>query len=142
MLGRLEALSNLNGVSGDEGRVRAYIRSELTPLGLDTRVDAMGNLIVHKPGNGPRVMCCAHMDEVGMIVTRIQDNGLLSYDQAGLDPRVVVSKRVVVGKDQLPGVIGCKAIHLQSKEEFGKAFPHKELSVDIGAKEIEKIAKH
>ena len=82
MLGRLEALCNLNGVSGDEGRVRRYIRDIAKEYADEVWVDAMGNLYAHKKGEGRRVMACAHMDEVGMIVWGAMDNGLLAY-QAG-----------------------------------------------------------
>ena len=135
MLRRLEELSNLYGVSGDEGRVRQYIKEAAAPLADEIKTDAMGNLYVHKKGKGRRIMAAAHMDEVGMMVRGILDNGLLSYTQTGLDPRVAVSKRVVVGKDLLPGVIGAKAIHLQSDEEFQRALKHDQMYVDIGAKD-------
>lgn len=142
MLGRLEALSNLHGVSGSEHAVRAYIRKELEPLGLSMKTDGMGNLYVHKPGAGRRIMACAHMDEVGMLVTKIEDNGMLRYDEAGLDARVCVSKRVVIGKDGLAGVIGAKAIHQQTREEFERALKHDELYIDIGAKDKQDAQKY
>lgn len=135
MLGRLEQLTNIYGVSGDEGRVRKYLKGALDDMGLAHKTDAMGNLIVHKAGKGRRVMVCAHMDEVGMIVRGVLENGLLAYEAAGLDPRVVISKRVAVGRDDVPGVIGAKAIHLQNREEFKRALAHDELYVDIGAKD-------
>ena len=100
MLGRLEALCNLNGVSGDEGRVRRYIRDIAKDYADEVWVDTMGNLYAHKKGEGRRVMACAHMDEVGMIVWGAMDNGLLAYQAGGIDPRVVVSKRVVIGPDR------------------------------------------
>ena len=121
MLGRLEALCNLNGASGDEGRVRRYIREIAKEYADEVWVDTMGNLYAHKKGEGRRVMVCAHMDEVGMIVWGAMDNGLLAYQAGGIDPRVVVSKRVVIGPNEVPGVIGAKAIHLQSEEEFSRA---------------------
>ncbi|OQB24417.1 MAG: putative aminopeptidase YsdC [Firmicutes bacterium ADurb.Bin182] len=132
MLGRL---SNAKGVSGDEGRVRALIKELTAPYASDVRTDVMGNLYAHKKGRGRRIMVCAHMDEVGMIVRGILDNGLIAYSCSGIDPRVVVSKRVVIGKDEVPGIIGSKAIHLQSRTEFEKAYKHKELYIDIGAKD-------
>lgn len=135
MLQRLEELCNLSGVSGDEGRVRAYIKEAVKPYSADVRTDAMGNLYVHKPGKGPRIMACAHMDEVGMMVRGIRDDGLLVYAQSGLDARVVVSKRVLIGPDAVPGIIGAKAIHLQTREEFTRALKHKDLYIDIGAKD-------
>jgi len=135
MLDRLKILSELYGVSGNETRVRAYIKRELSPLADEVLVDPVGNLYFHKKGNGRRVMLAAHMDEVGMIVRGITDAGTLLYDAGGIDPRVVVSKRVVVGKDDVPGVIGAKAIHLQSSEERSRALKHTDLYIDIGAKD-------
>ncbi|MEG1548676.1 MAG: M42 family peptidase [Clostridia bacterium] len=144
MLERLEALCNLYGVSGHEGPVRKYIKDAIAPHSTDIKVDAMGNLYAHKPGKGRRIMICAHMDEVGMLVRGILDNGLIAYTQSGIDSRVAVSKRVVVGKDCIPGVIGSKAIHLQTNDEFKRALKHDELYVDIGAKDkadAEKLVK-
>ncbi|HWQ58883.1 MAG TPA: M42 family peptidase, partial [Clostridia bacterium] len=142
MLGRLEELTNIYGVSGDEGRVRKYLKGKLDEMGLAHQTDTMGNLIVHKEGKGRRVMVCAHMDEVGMIVRGILDNGLIAYEESGLDARVVISKRVVIGRDDVSGVIGAKAIHLQSRDEFKRALPHSELYVDIGAKDKQDAQKY
>lgn len=142
MLQRLEELCKIKGVSGDEGRVRAYIKEAVKPYASDIRTDAMGNLYVHKKGDGPRIMACAHMDEVGMMVRAIRDDGLIVYAQTGLDPRVVVSKRVLIGPDEVPGVIGAKAIHLQTKAEFESALKHKDLYIDIGAKDKADAEKH
>lgn len=136
MLGRIEELSNLIGVSGDEGRVRRYIKAELEKIqSLEMKTDTMGNLIVHRKGEGVRVMVSAHMDEIGMIVMGALDNGLLAYGQYGIDPRVVVSKRVLVGDDMIEGVIGAKAIHLQTMADRRSVLGHRELFVDIGAKD-------
>lgn len=143
MLRRLEELSNLIGVSGDEGRVRRYIKAELANIdGLDMKTDAMGNLIVHKAGKGPKVMVAAHMDEVGMIVIGALDNGLIAYGQRGIDPRVVVSKRVLVGDEMIEGVIGAKAIHLQTAADRKTVLGHSELFVDIGAKDKDDALKY
>ena len=112
MLERLKTLSELYGVSGNETRVRAYLRKQAEPYADDITVDPIGNLYVHKCGEGPRVMLAAHMDEVGMIVRDITESGTLLYDAGGIDPRVVVSKRVAIGPNDVPGVSGAKAIHL------------------------------
>ena len=135
MLERLKTLSELYGVSGNETRVRAYLRKEAEPYADDIAVDPVGNLYVHKRGEGPRVMLAAHMDEVGMIVRDITESGTLLYDAGGIDPRVVVSKRVAIGPNDVPGVIGAKAIHLQSPEERKRVLKHTDLYVDIGAKD-------
>jgi len=135
MLRRLEELCNLNGVSGDEGRVRRYIKNIANDYADDVWVDTMGNLYAHKKGEGKKVVVTAHMDEVGMIIWGAMENGLLIYQTQGIDPRVVVSKRVVIGEKEIPGVIGAKAIHLQSMADREKVLPHSELFIDIGAKD-------
>ncbi len=134
MLQRIEELSNLHGVTGDEGRVRAYIKSALLGVG-EMRTDAMGNLYVHKKGPRPRVMVTAHMDEVGFIIRGFKEDGTLSYGTRSIDSRVAAGKRVVIGPNNVPGVIGVRAIHLQTDEEFKKAYDHDELFIDIGAKD-------
>ena len=141
----LELLSNLPGVSGDEGRVRRAIADILTresppDSALTLRTDPLGNLLVHKPGRspGPRIMLSAHMDEVGLMVTSVEKNGSLRFKPVGgIDPRVLVSKPVRVGAKLIPGVIGCKAIHLQKPEERKKPYTREQLYIDIGVKERE-----
>ncbi|MBQ9832466.1 MAG: M42 family metallopeptidase [Clostridia bacterium] len=142
MLQRLEELTNLCGVSGDEGSVRAYIKEQAAPYADEMWVDNMGNLFVHKKGNGKKIVVCAHMDEVGMMVRGIRDDGLLVYQAPDIDAGVVVSKRVLIGKNKVPGVIGAKAIHLQTDEEFEKIMPHEKLYIDIGAKDKADAEKH
>lgn len=133
----LKALSRICGVSGDEGEVRRYIKAQAEPYADEIFTDTVGNLYVHKRGKegAPVVAFAAHMDEVGMLIWKILDNGELKYDYAGLDPRIMPGRRVLIGHDKVPGVIGCKAIHLQSDEEFEHSFPHKDLTIDIGAKD-------
>ena len=138
MLGRL---SNTMSVSGNEKEIRKLLKELAAPYGEIT-TDTMGNLYVHKPGKGKRIMACAHMDEVGMIVKGIMEDGLLAYTAIGIDSRVCVSKRVVVGPDKVPGVIGAKAIHLQRREDLDKSIPHGELFVDIGAESREDALKY
>jgi len=133
----LRELSNLCGVSGDEGDVRRFIKKLVEPLADEVFTDTMGNLYARKRGKegAPVVAFCAHMDEVGMLITKILENGELKYHCAGLDPRIMPGRRVVVGHNKVPGVIGSKAIHLQSDEEFEHSFKHKELTIDVGAKD-------
>lgn len=135
MLERLKTLSELYGVSGNESRVRAFIRKEAEAYADELFTDPVGNLYVHRRGSGVRVMLAAHMDEVGMIVRGITESGMLLYDAGGIDPRVVVSTRVAIGPNDVPGVIGAKAIHLQTPEERTRALKHTDMYVDIGAKD-------
>ena len=137
----LSALCMLNGVSGDEGAVREFIRAQAAPYASAIRTDALGNLIVLKKGakpTGNRLMLCAHMDEVGVIVTKVTEEGMLRFDfVGGVDRRVAIGKPVVLGPDRVPGIIGLKAIHLVSREEEKKVPKTDALYIDIGAKDKE-----
>lgn len=136
----LKELTALRGVSGNEDAVRDYILEKVKPLCDEVRVDRLGNVIATRrarlESNGRHVLVTAHMDEVGMIVVGINDNGLITYATVGgIDPRVVVSKHVLIGDNCVPGVIGAKAIHLQSWEERQRVLRHYHLYIDIGAKD-------
>ena len=99
----LKQLCELQGVSGREELVRAAVYDEcVRTLGKENvTIDRMGNVIAHKRGrdaDAPHVMVSAHMDEVGLMVISATDEGLLHVRPiGGIDPRVLVSKRVKVG---------------------------------------------
>ena len=136
MTERLEKLCSLYGTSGREDAVREYILSEL-PADAEATVDALGNLIVFKKGKhraNHRVMLCAHMDEVGMMITHITDDGYLKFDTVGgISMPALFGKAVRVGEKLVPGVIGVKPVHLLEGDEE-KKYPKKEsLYIDIGA---------
>ena len=141
MLELLKELCRLDGVSGEEDRVRDCIRRYAAPYADQIRTDALGNLIVFKRGarpTGHKLMLAAHMDEVGVIVTHVTDEGFLKFDfVGGVDRRVAIGKPVVLGPDRVPGVIGLKAIHLVSREEEKKTPKTDALYLDIGAKDRE-----
>ena len=140
---RLKELSELPGVSGDEGRVRKYIREALAPYCGEILTDTMGNLFAHKKKEGrPAAALTAHMDEVGLLITKIRDDGELEYAPSGIDCRVMPGRRVAVGKDAAPGVVGTKPIHLQSDEEYESSVKHKDLTIDIGAKDADDAKKY
>ena len=145
MLNTLKELCLLNGVSGDEDEVRRYLVNRVKSHASHFHADAIGNLIVFKKGNkstGSKVMLCAHMDEVGIIVTRITDEGYIKFDfVGGVDRRVTIGKPVVIGHNKVPGVIGLKAIHLTTREERKKAPKTESLYIDIGAKDRESAEK-
>ena len=148
----LKRLCETPGVSGREEPLRAAIRKECEDaLGKENvTVDKMGNVIAHKKGThkaAPTVMLAAHMDEVGLMAVSHTDDGLLRIRAiGGVDPRVLVSKRVKVGypapaKDGKPavapldGVIGAMAIHQQTAEDRKAVLPIDQLYVDVGAKD-------
>ena len=137
MLETLKTLCYLSGPSGYEDEVRDYILERVMPHADEVMTDSMGNLIVTKKGRvapTKKIMLCAHMDEVGIIITGIDDDGYLRFDfLGGVDRRVVIGKRVYIGKNRIPGVIGIKAYHLVDKEEEKSVPKREEMYVDIGA---------
>ncbi len=137
MLDTVKKLCALSGVSGWEDEVRDYILERAMPWADEAETDAMGNLFIFKKGAiAPEkpVMVCAHMDEVGVIITGIDDDGYLRFDFCGgVDRRVTLGKRVFIGPDAVPGVIGLKAIHLTTEEERDSVPKLDSLFIDIGA---------
>lgn len=134
----LKTLTEINAPSGHEQPIRRALLEELKAKGHQPYIDKMGNIIVVKEGTGAaprkRVMVSAHMDEVGLIVTGHTEEGFLKVTQAGgIDPRVLISKRVLVGDENIPGVIGAVAIHLQSAADRARVMGYRDIYVDIGA---------
>ncbi|MDO4516800.1 MAG: M42 family metallopeptidase [Bacillota bacterium] len=146
LIDTLKELCALPGVSSWEDAVRDYIRKHAAPYADSIRVDVMGNLIVEKKGRIPgskKVMLAAHMDEVGLMVHTITEEGYLKFSTVGgIDRRVLIGKRVLVGEQQLPGVIGLKAYHLTGAEEEKKVPKLKEFYIDIGAKDGEEARNY
>ena len=144
MINTLKTLCALSGVSSFEDEVRDYIRQRVTPYATDLRVDAMGNLIVLKKGaraTGNKLMLCAHMDEVGLIIKSITEDGYLKFGcVGGIDRRVLLGKQVALGEQKVTGVIGLKAIHMTTAEERKKV-PKLEYYIDIGVKSREEAEK-
>ena len=127
----LKQLTQAAGPSGNEERIRAVIEREVAPLADDIKTDALGNLIVHIKGDGPKVMLDAHMDEVGVIVTFIEENGFLRFSNlGGLVLNAAFAQRVRF----LNGVSG---VVYKETAEAGKEVKLSGLYIDIGAKNKE-----
>jgi putative aminopeptidase FrvX len=134
----LEELSNAFGPSGCEHEVRHILARALRDIVDDLQTDALGNLIAYKRGTGPeprlRVMVDAHTDEVGMMITRIEKNGLLGFRVVGgVDDRLLMAKGIVVGDKRLPGIITAPPIHLTKPDQRKKVIKIDQLVIDIGA---------
>ena len=138
---RLAELTRLDGISGNEHIVRNYIKQELAGESLEHFTDSIGNLIVKGKSNGTsnlKVMLAAHMDEVGLMITYITEDGKLKFSTiGGMDSRILIGQHVRVGDKKIPGVIGYKPIHLQDKAERESAVKLKSLYIDIAAKDKE-----
>ncbi len=136
-IGLLTRLCATPGIAGREDHLRAVVGDELRPLVDDLGVDALGNLVGTKRGNGPRVMIAAHMDEIGFFVSHIDDHGFLRLQPVGgFDARTLIAQRVLVqgfAGAVLPGTIqpAAKPIHLLERDEI-KAAKLDELFVDVG----------
>ena len=145
MLDTVKKLCALSGVSGWEDEVRDRILEQAMPHADEIETDALGNLYIFKKGAvtpAKNVMVCAHMDEVGLIVTNIDEDGFLRFDfVGGVDRRVVMGKRVFIGPNAVPGVIGLRAIHLTDAEERSTVPKTEALRVDIGAENAEAAKK-
>lgn len=142
---RLKSLCELAGISGREEAVREYIVSTLqaSPTEKEITVDPLGNVICNLKGkqrSDKKVLFAAHMDEVGLIVTHIAQDGFLHFATVGgIDPAVLCGRRVRM--DNTIGVIGCKAVHLCDKEEAKKQPKTEDLRIDIGADNAQEAKK-
>jgi putative aminopeptidase FrvX len=140
----IKNLTELNGPSGNEDEIREYILKTVKNQVDSYRVDSMGNLITFKKGykSNYKVMLAAHMDEVGLMITGYGEGGTLKFKPVGgIDDRILIGKRVIAGSQRLPGVIGCKPVHLQEKEERGNNIKYKKMYIDIGAESREEAEK-
>ncbi|BEP17935.1 M20/M25/M40 family metallo-hydrolase [Pyrofollis japonicus] len=128
------------GVSGYEEPIRRLIGSEIDGLG-EAWVDDVGNLFLDLGGEGDTVLIAAHMDELGLVITSIFDDGLLAFRKlGGIDDRVLPSQHVVVlgSKGPVEGVIGLEPPHLQLEKE-PKVVPWHQLRIDVGASSREEV---
>ena len=141
----LKELCLVNGVSGDESAVREVIIAKIKGH-CEYRVDNLGSLICFCKGrkkSDKKLMICAHMDEVGLIVTYIREDGTLSFGEVGgVDPSVVIGRQVTVGKSGISGVVGSTAVHNLSKEAREKAPEMDSLYIDIGAADKAEAEKY
>lgn len=140
----LKRLSEIFAVSGCEDEVRKFIETEIADKCDKIRIDSMGNIIALKRGKSSckKIMLGTNIDEAGFIVSGITDDGYIKMKAVGaIDPRTLISKRVVIGKSHIKGVIGMKAIHVQEKSERENAVKLDALYIDIGENSKKKACK-
>lgn len=138
----LKNICEVPGAPGFEQPIRKLVLQELKGLVDDIIIDNMGNVIALKKGKArKKVMIAAHMDEIGFIVTHIDDDGFLRFHPlGGFDPKTLTSQRVIVhGKKDLIGVMGSKPIHLMKPEERNKQVPISDYFIDLGMPKEEVI---
>ncbi|MBL7882805.1 MAG: M42 family metallopeptidase [Bacteroidia bacterium] len=140
----LKEICEVAGAPGHEQRIREVVIREVKKLANEVSVDNMGNVTAFKKGKkNKKVMIAAHMDEIGFIITHIDDNGFLRFiPLGGFDPKTLTAQRVIVhGKKDVIGVMGSKPIHMMSAGEREKIVPISDYFIDLGLskKEVEKI---
>jgi endoglucanase len=134
----LERLLNAHGPSGFETRPAGVWRGEARTFASEVRTDVSGNSVATvNPSGSPRVMLAGHIDEIGLQITHIDEDGFLFFDEiGGWDPQVLVGQRVkVLSKDGTPaGVVG-------KNDEREKASKVRDLWVDVGASSREEVSE-
>lgn len=142
----LRDLSQASGVSGYEEGARAVVRQAFGPYASTMRQDALGNLIAWREGQradgAPRrsIMLAAHMDEIGLMVTAIEQGFLRFARVGGVDVRTILGQEVIVhGARDVPGVIGSRPPHVLPREEMNRPIPLENMLIDVGLP-AEKIA--
>lgn len=135
----LSEFCRIPAAPGFEQRLRAVVMDMVKPLVDEVYTDAMGNVYAVKKGtkqgaDAKRVMIGAHMDEIGFIVTHIEEGGFIRFHTlGGFDPKTLTAQRVIVhGKKDILGCMGCKPIHLLSPAERGKPLGIKDYFIDTG----------
>lgn len=141
----LKDICEAPGVSGYEYQVAQLVKAAICPYVDEVRQDKMGNVVFLKKGSGerrPRILLAAHMDEIGLMVTKVEDGGFLRFSAVGgIDPRTIVGQEVILyGKEALPGVIGIKPPHLCSADELKKGHKIEDLHIDLALPE-ERVKK-
>ncbi|MBI1730712.1 M42 family metallopeptidase [Candidatus Acetothermia bacterium] len=143
----LESLSNTFGPSGFEDEVRGLLKKLVEPLVDEVQVDALGNLIGVRQGKTKtRLMLDAHMDEIGFMISYIEEKGFLRFTTlGGWDARIIPSHAMLVRTEagkKIKGIVGTPPPHILSEEDRQKPYKLEHLFVDIGAtsaKEVEKL---
>ncbi|WP_078429067.1 M42 family metallopeptidase [Alkalihalobacterium alkalinitrilicum] len=134
----LKTLTSLHGPCGYEQPVTSWIKHTIEGLVDELTVDSLGNVIAHKKGTspGPKTIITAHMDEIGFIVKKIENNGLIRFEKlGGHDDRILLAQKVQVRTKTglLAGVIGTISAHFAKFDDPNKVRNHRQLYIDIGA---------
>ncbi|MCA1318682.1 M42 family metallopeptidase [Bacillus tianshenii] len=134
----LKDLTDAKGIPGNEKEPRDVMRKYITPLADEVMTDGLGSLIAKKIGkaDGPKVMVAGHLDEVGFMITNIDDRGFLRFQTVGgWWSQVMLAQRVtiVTSKGDVTGVIGSKPPHILPAEARKKPVDIKDMFIDIGA---------
>lgn len=131
----LKAITEATGVSGYEHQVRELTATEFAAYSDEIQYDSMGSVWGHKRGRGGkrRILLAGHMDEIGLIVSRLDGHVLRFTQVGGFDVRTLPGQPVMVhGRRSLPGTVGTRPPHVVPQEERAKVIPMTDLFIDVG----------
>ncbi len=142
----LKELTDARSIPGDEKEAREVMKKWISPYADKVYTDHLGSLIAEKNGNenGPKIMVAGHLDEVGFMVTRIDDKGFVYFQTVGgWWSQVMLAQRVTLltKNGDVTGVIGSKPPHILSAEARKKPVDIKDMFIDIGASSKEEAAE-
>lgn len=138
----LKDLTETPGVSGSEHEIRELIKSKAEKHADELEEDDLGNLYAKKGSGDKTLMIATHMDQIGLAVKRITEEGFIKFSKVGgVTRQSLLNQRITIhtGEDQVTGVIGMKPPHLMDKEEREKLPEIEQLFVDIGAEDDEEV---
>ena len=138
----LRELVETPGVSGDEHRIREKIREEVKESSDSVETDNMGNLIARKGSGDKTLMIAVHMDQIGLTVQTVDDNGFIRFSKVGgVTTQSLMNQRVTIHAEDedVTGVIGMKPPHLMDKEKMEDLPDEEQLFIDIGAENDEEV---
>ncbi|SDZ53838.1 endoglucanase [Evansella caseinilytica] len=146
VLNMLKDLTDANGIPGNEREPREVMKKYISPFADEVETDNLGSLIAKKVGdpNGPKVMIAGHLDEIGFMVTHIDEKGFIKFQPVGgWWEQVMLAQRVTImtRNGNVPGVIGSKPPHILSPELRKKPVEKKDMFIDIGATSREEAAE-
>ncbi|MCM3725356.1 M42 family metallopeptidase [Neobacillus cucumis] len=142
----LKDLTDAKGIPGNEREVREVMKKYIAPYADEISSDGLGSLIAKKVGKegGPKIMVAGHLDEVGFMITQIDDKGFLRFQTVGgWWGQVMLAQRVtiVTRKGDVTGIIGSKPPHVLSAEARKKTIEIKDMFIDIGASSREEASE-
>lgn len=142
----LKELTDANGIPGNEREPREVMKRYIEPFADEVTTDNLGSLIAIKKGSaeGPKIMIAGHLDEIGFMVTSIDDKGFVRFQTVGgWWEQVMLAQRVTImtRKGEVPGVIGSKPPHILPPEARKKPVDKKDMFIDIGASSKEEAVE-